>query len=150
MTIIEDTRQQAGKHTLKQQYFESNGIKVIRSKLPCGDYTKMTDLSVIVDTKKDIQEVIGNVTVQHKRFINECYFAQDNNIRLIYLIEDEHIKCISDLNCWYNPRLRHSPRATTGVQLAKILNTIEQRHGVQFMFCKKADTGRVIMEVLCG
>ena len=59
MTIISDTRQQAGKHTLKEEYFERNGIKVIRSKLPVGDYANIKDLSVVVDTKANIQEVIS-------------------------------------------------------------------------------------------
>lgn len=148
MTIIEDTRQQAGKHKLKQAYFDENNIKVVRSKLPCGDYAKLTDLSTIIDTKKDIQEVIGNVTTQHTRFIKECYFAQENDIKLIYLIEDEKVTCIDDLNSWYNIRLKHSPKATTGKRLAKTLHTISTRHDVEFMFCKKADAGKKIIELL--
>ncbi len=150
MTIIEDTRQQAKKHELKHKFFADNGIKVVRSKLPCGDYAKLTDLSVIVDTKKDIQEIIGNVTKDHRRFIEECDFAAENGIKLIFLIEDEKIKRIDDLYGWYNYRLRFSPKATTGKTLAKILRGIEIRHGVMFDFCKKADAGKRIVELLGG
>jgi ribosome-associated protein len=149
MTLIEDTRQQSGKHTLKQEYFERNGIKVVRSKLPVGDYANIKNLSVVVDTKKDIQEVIANVTQQHKRFIAECELAKESGIKLIILVENEDgVTKINDLYRWWNPRTRFSPRATSGRTLAKILTGIEYRHGVTFRFCRPEEAGRVILELL--
>lgn len=149
MTIIEDTRQQAGKHNFKQTYFESHGIKVVRSKLPVGDYANIKDLSVIVDTKKDIQEIISNVTKQHARFVAECDLAKESDIKLIILIENEdNIEKIEDLYTWYNKRLRFSPKATTGRTLAKILHGIQIRHGVQFEFCHPLEAGARIVELL--
>jgi ribosome-associated protein len=149
MTIIEDTRQQAGKHELKHKYFEQHDIKVVRSKLPFGDYANIKDLSVIIDTKANIQEVISNVTQQHKRFIAECDAAADAEIKLIFLVENlDNIRQISDLFCWWNPRLRFSPKATTGKTLAKILHGIEVRHGVKFIFCHPLDAGQKIIELL--
>lgn len=149
MTIIEDTRQQAGKHNFKQTYFESHGIKVVRSKLPVGDYANIKDLSVIVDTKKDIQEIISNVTKQHARFVAECDLAKESDIKLIILIENEdNIEKIEDLYTWYNKRLRFSPKATTGRTLAKILHGIQLRHGVQFEFCHPLEAGARILELL--
>ena len=149
MTIIEDTRQQAGKHNFKQTYFESHGIKVVRSKLPVGDYANIKDLSVIVDTKKDIQEIISNVTKQHARFVAECDLAKESDIKLIILIENEdNIEKIEDLYTWYNKRLRFSPKATTGRTLAKILHGIQLRHGVQFEFCHPLEAGARIVELL--
>ena len=149
MTIIEDTRQQAGKHNFKQSYFETHGIKIVRSKLPVGDYANIKDLSVVIDTKKDIQEIIGNVTKQHARFIAECDLAKENDIQLIVLIENEDgVTQISDLYRWYNMRLRFSPKATTGATLAKILHGIELRHGVHFEFCHPLEAGARIIELL--
>ena len=149
MTIIEDTRQQAGKHNFKQTYFESHGIKIVRSKLPVGDYANIKDLSVIVDTKKDIQEIISNVTKQHARFVAECDLAKESDIKLIILIENEdNIEKIEDLYTWYNKRLRFSPKATTGRTLAKILHGIQLRHGVQFEFCHPLEAGARIVELL--
>ena len=149
MTIIEDTRQQSGKHNLKQIYFESHGIKIVRSKLPVGDYANIKDLSVIVDTKKDLQEIISNVTKQHARFIAECDLARESDIKLIILIENEdNIEKIEDLYTWYNKRLRFSPKATTGRTLAKILHGIQLRHGVQFEFCHPLEAGARIVELL--
>ena len=149
MTIIEDTRQQAGKHNFKQTYFETHGIKIVRSKLPVGDYANIKDLSVIIDTKKDIQEIIGNVTKQHARFIAECDLARESDIKLIILIENEdNVERIEDLYTWYNKRLRFSPKATTGRTLAKILHGIQLRHGVQFEFCHPLEAGARIVELL--
>ena len=149
MTIIEDTRQQAKKHELKHKWFEDNQIKVVRSKLPVGDYANIKNMSVIVDTKKDIQEIISNVTSGHKRFIAECDMASESDIRLIILIENtDNVTQISDLYKWYNNRLKWSPKATTGARLAKILTGIEYRHGVKFEFCKPSDAGKRIIELL--
>lgn len=149
MTIIEDTRQQRDKHFLKEKFFADNGIKVIRSKLPVGDYANIKDMSVIVDTKQNIQEVIGNVTTQHKRFVAECDLAEESDIKLVILVENEDgITKIDDLNRWWNPRLRFSPNATSGKTLAKILHGIEVRHGVKFEFCRPEDAGRRVIELL--
>ena len=151
MTIIEDTRQQAEKHKLKHKYFADNQIKVVRSKLPVGDYANIKNMSVIVDTKKDIQEIIGNVTKGHKRFISECDLAADSDIQLIILIENsDGVTCINDLYKWYNKRLAWSSKATTGRTLARILTGIAYRHGVKFEFCKPTDAGAKIIELLGG
>lgn len=149
MTIIEDTRQQKNKHKLKEDYFADNNIKVVRSKLPVGDYANIKDLSIIIDTKANIQEVIGNVTQQHKRFIEECEFAHQSDIQLIILVENtDGITKIEDLYRWWNPRLRFSPKATTGKTLAKILHGIEIRHDVKFLFCRPEQAGEKVIKLL--
>lgn len=151
MTIIEDTRQQKGKHALKLSHFEQNGIKVVRSKLPIGDYANIKDLSTIVDTKKDIQEIIGNVIQDHKRFVEECKLATESEIQLIILVENTNgVACINDLYGWYNWRLKKSPKATTGRQLAKILTSMEYRYGVKFEFCHPNEAGAKVIELLGG
>lgn len=151
ITLIEDTRQQAKKHEMKHKFFADNGIKVVRSKLPCGDYANIKNMGRIVDTKRDIQEIIGNITKGHKRFIRECELAREAGIQLIILIEnDDGVTCINDLYGWYNKRLRISPKATTGRTLAKILTGIEYRHGVKFAFCRPIEAGERIIELLGG
>jgi len=64
MLILEDTRQQEFKHDLKHKYFRSVGVMCNRTKLYCGDYTLPTNQTVCVDTKKDIQELIGDIQVR--------------------------------------------------------------------------------------
>ena len=50
--IFEDTRQQMGKHENIAQYLKSRGIELIRQALFVGDYVKITDQSVSIDTCK--------------------------------------------------------------------------------------------------
>lgn len=149
MTIIEDTRQQAKKHENKHKYFEEHNIKVIRSKLPAGDYARIDNMSLVIDTKKDIQEIIQNVTKDHKRFVAECELCKDAGIKLIVLIENnDKVYKKEDLFKWYNWRLKKNPRATTGKTLFKILTTMEEEYGVEFMFCNKDQAGEIIEKTL--
>lgn len=64
MILIEDSRQQRLKHNLKRDYFRSKGIILRKEALDCGDYTLINDRSVVIDTKKDIQELIGDIHVK--------------------------------------------------------------------------------------
>lgn len=64
MLILTDSRQQSGKHDLKNRYFLEHGIMQNRTKLVCGDYQIPGDGSVAVDTKQSIAEVIGDVQVK--------------------------------------------------------------------------------------
>lgn len=64
MILLSDTRQKPGKHDIKEMYFRSHGIEIVRTKLYCGDYTLPADQSVCIDTKKDIQELIGDIQVK--------------------------------------------------------------------------------------
>ena len=57
MIIVEDTRQQSGKHEAKNAYFKSNGIKVVRSKLFVGDYTRLDNQTVAIDSKQSFLEL---------------------------------------------------------------------------------------------
>ena len=151
MILIEDTRQVVGKHKLKNEYFEKMGIEVVRSKLLFGDYQNPQNPSIAIDTKKDIQELIIDVTKDHKRFKRELQLAKKCGAKLIVLIEDEKVTCINDLYAWYNWRLKKSPKATKGSTLAKMLYTIEHNtedYNCQFLFTKKSECGAKILELL--
>lgn len=171
MTIIEDTRQQKDKHKIENAQLEQLGVKLLRSKLPVGDYAVINNLSVVVDSKKDLQEVISNVCgKQHERFRNECLLAQENNIKLIILIEHgKGIASIENVSNWKNPRLhimksivigknalgkpirkqvQKYPSATTGETLAKVMNTMHEKYGVVWKFCTREEAGARIIELL--
>ena len=151
MILIEDTRQVVGKHKLKNEYFEKMGIEVVRSKLLFGDYQNPQNPSIAIDTKKDIQELIGDLTKDHERFRRELQLAKKCGAKLIILIEDEKVTCINDLYTWYNWRLKKSPKATKGSTLAKMLYTIEHNtedYNCQFLFVKKTECGAKIIELL--
>lgn len=64
ITILEDTRQQEKKHENKHKYFRESGIFWRRVALDCGDYALPDDRSIAIDTKKDIEEFIGDIQVK--------------------------------------------------------------------------------------
>lgn len=168
-TLLIDSRQQANKHSHKDNYFKEKGVPTLRSKLPVGDYSLMQDMSVVIDTKKDIQELIMDICgKQHERFVRELELAQSNGIRLIILVENEAgwvdkketiynevVRSIDDLFHWVNPRLfifykgkQKYPRATRGQTIAKCCLTLQKKYGVEFQFCTPTESGKAILEIL--
>lgn len=146
MIIIEDTRNQTGKHTELNKQLEAMGHQVIRSKLFVGDYAKLKDQSICIDTKKDILEVAGNICgKQHERFRAECVRAMCSEIRLIILIEEE-----TPITEWESPRNRQNRALTqvNGVTLWKAMVTMHKKYGVVFAQCNKKDTAKKIIELL--
>lgn len=147
MKLIEDTRQQAGKHENKHTFFKEHGHEVFRSKLAFGDYALPP--AVAIDTKQDVKEIAGNMCGSAKeksRFREECKLAKDAGSKLIILIEDGRIRSVDDLygkSVWLM-----SGRSIKGDQLAKAMAVMHERYGVDFMFCDPADTGRIIIELL--
>jgi len=148
--IIEDTRNKPEKNYGIRLQLEELGYKVVRSKLYVGDYQFADSGKVVIDTKQDLQEVVGNVTQQHKRFRDECIRAQEAGIQLIILITEPKITCLGDVFGWWNPRLIFSKKATTGRQLAKILYQMQNKYGVRFEFCSKDNVGKKIVSLLGG
>lgn len=129
--------------------FDDNGIKHFVSKLPVGDYISLDNAKLAIDRKANLLELCGNVCQQHKRFVGEMELANELGIKLIVLCEHGgKIEMLEDVKDWYNPRLKSSPKATTGERLYKILHSMSVRHGVEFLFCKKAETGSKIIELL--
>lgn len=149
MILFEDTRQKIDKHTMKAAVFDSLGIRVERTKLIVGDYNSPSNPRVFIDTKRDIHELISNVTQQHKRFREECKLAQSLGFRLVFLIENkDNVKNTEDLKKWYNYRLKRNPKATTGVTLAKIITTMSKKYGAEFLFCTPYESGYIIHEII--
>lgn len=75
MILLCDSRQQASKHSLKNRYFIENGITVNRVTLHCGDYQIAGKSDKSVDTKKDIQELIGDIqfkAISKKDVLAKC------------------------------------------------------------------------------
>lgn len=143
MILVEDKAQKIDQHEVKNRWWEKEGIQVLRYPLPVGDYIiadeKVMELikrkqkrnveikkmdfvgtyKVCVDTKKDIQELIGDICgKQHDRFRDECLFAKNNGIKLYILIENTtitinerkgiyspYIDSLNNLHRFVNPRL---------------------------------------------
>lgn len=148
MHIIVDTREQKYSHVT--DYFDDQGVKWYRSKLICGDYQNPLNPTVIIDRKKDLQEVAGNVCQQHDRFVRELELAKELGYKLIVLVEEPNITTLTNVCSWYNWRRRTNPKAITGKTLHKIMRTMSEKYGVEWQFTTKQRCGERIVELLGG
>lgn len=193
MQIVEDKANKIDQHEVKNKWWADNNIEVMRYPLPVGDYILVDDkvreliqrkqkrnveikkmdfvgtYKVCVDTKKDIQELIGDICgKQHDRFRDECMFAQNNGIKLYILVENTSITinerkgiyspfidCLDNLNKFVNPRLfiwrggrQLYPNATKGITLKKACITMQHKYGVEFVFCKPNESAEKVIELL--
>lgn len=152
MHLIEDTRNQIGKHEIKRQAFEAAGDSVLRCKIPFGDYCLPPRIAV--DTKADMQEIaqnIGGTAAEHNRFREELKLAREYGCQLIILVENEDgIEELTQVQYWDNPRRAFSERAIQGPQLMKAMQTMQERYGVIFMFCRPSEAAGTIKELLRG
>lgn len=193
MQIVEDKAQKIDQHETKNRWWKSQCIEVLRYPLPVGDYILVDDkvreliqrklkrnveikkmdfvgtYKVCVDTKKDIQELIGDICgKQHERFRDECMFAQNNGIKLYILVENvgltinerkgiysPFIDSLDNLHKFVNPRLfiwrggkQLYPGATKGITLKKACITMQHKYGVEFVFCKPNQAAEKVIELL--
>lgn len=103
----------------------------------------------VVDRKKDLNELCGNVCQQHERFRAELARAQEMGIKITILCEHGgNIRSLEDVYFWQNPRRKKSPKAMNGDRLFKVLSTMKRKYNVEFQFCDKRQTGRRIVEIL--
>ena len=149
MVIQIDSREKAKAIKKILAEFEKQEVNYYTSKLWAGDYMSLDNPRVIVDRKQNLSELCQNVCQDHDRFRRELVRAQDNGIQLIILVEHgKDIESLEDIIFWENPRLKKSPKATTGQTLYNILTTLQRKYGVRFEFCTKEQTGKRIVELL--
>lgn len=149
MQLVEDTRQQAGKHEAKHRAFSEMGVEVFRSKLAFGDYCLPP--SIAVDTKASIMEIAGNLCGSQKetaRVREEMKLARACGSVLIFLIEVGKYKTTSDL-IGETFRLK-SGKVVEGIQLYRAMETCAARYGCRFEFCPPSESGRRVLELLRG
>lgn len=160
--IYIDTRQQAGKHRNIDDWLAVHGVATEYKKLDYGDY--MTDGSNLsIDTKQSVQEVAANVGRDHARFVREIERANEAGCRLIVLVEERpEYADREELGKWVSGVCRRCRRChplyckcktkrnkpLNGPVLKKIIEKLEQDHGVRFEFCRRRDTARIICDLL--
>ena len=159
-----DSREHKSEWERIKAQFDDLGVEYFRSKLYVGDYQSLDNPRLVIDRKKDLQELCGNVCQQHERFKAELVRAIQSGIKIVILCEHgEDIKTMEDVYFWQNPRKHKviwktvngqrvktvaSDKAIDGNQLYKSLCTIRDRYNVDFVFCTKEETGRKIVEIL--
>lgn len=166
MQIQVDTREHAKEWERIKGQFDDLGVQYFRSKMYVGDYQSLDNPRLVIDRKKDLQEICSNVCQQHERFKAELLRAKEQGIKLVILCEHgADIKTLEDVFFWQNPRKYQirwktvngkrvkdviSAKAVDGNQLYKSLCTIRDRYNVDFVFCRKEETGQKIIEILGG
>ena len=152
LTLLEDTRNQIGKHKNIEAYCRQNGIRIVRVRLLVGDYMMAGagGGGISVDTKMGVPEIASNCFQEHERFRAECQQAQDCGIQLIVLIEEvppggEVRNWVSPLDRYGKPKYRFDPGT-----LQKVMETMTERYGVRFRFCDGRSTGKRLIEYLKG
>ena len=137
-------------------------MAVERRKLDTGDYWAEGS-RYLVDTKKDVQELAGNVGRDHDRFVRELDRATADGKVLVILVEEHPEYQIPEiLETWVSRVCRRcrkcnplTDRCTAkrrkpmnGPQLRKILDALSERHGARFMFCDRRETARIVSDLL--
>ena len=141
-----------------------------------GDKLKKADLvgdiKIAVDRKNSIDEICGNVCSSinaHARFRDECILAKKCGCKFYVLVEDEKVKNLDDLDHWENPRAKpyfiqkarlakgYKPKhplakqpPASGKTLAKALRTMQEKYGIEVVFCKPKDAAKMIVKLLKG
>jgi ribosome-associated protein len=157
VTLLEDTRQQEGKHRNVEAYCKRMGIRVVRQKLEVGDYM-LPGGTVSVDSKESILEICHNVmSDDHKRFKAECIRARTLGIQLIVLTEE--VPPFGRLDMWEVPMFKSTDRfhkygdpmtLVHPAHLRKALITMQERYGVKFRFCTRRQSPARIIKYLKG
>lgn len=151
--ILTDSRQQKENHIIKE--FDKQQILHIRTGLPSADYMALRyneengfylDYSVLIDTKKDIEEIAANLcnAQSHDRVKREIFKGQELGAKeFVFLINGGKVKTIQDLENWSSKRTK-----VKGSTLIKIFKTMKERYGVRFIICKRSEMGKRIIELL--
>lgn len=150
LVLLEDTRQQPGKHKNIQAYCDQQGIKIIRQCLMCGDYQIANKGDIVVDTKSGVGELAMDIFQSHDRFRRQCEKAQECDIQLIVLVEEvlpggSLLNWQAPLNRNGTPRYKFNPAV-----LRKAMITMQEKYGVRFRFCDGRSTGKELIEYLKG
>lgn len=154
MLILEDTRQQEAKHKLKHEYFRSEGVQCIRTALYCGDYTLPADQSVCIDTKKDIQELIGDIQVKampkHDVYAIVFSLFEEYHLNFDFAEEIYHAICDDDTDRFAEKEINdlcfanHVPERAIGEFQALYV----KRHGFFHRGLKRAQNSKIKLIVL--
>lgn len=158
-----DTRQQLGKHNAKNRWFAEHGVEIVAVKLDAGDYAYAPS-NILIDTKKDVDELSMDCGKDHARFVREIDRAAASGCRLVVLIEQhpeyndrENLRhwsgyvCRKCRKCDPNGGDRCATRKYTpmhGARLAKILDKLEENHGAKFVFCSKSKSAQIICDMM--
>ena len=181
MKIYIDSREKEYKHIT--DYFDEIGQPYEVRHLESADYSSDEPNGVLIERKRSILEIAGNIGAERERFKSEFKRAKRNGEKVIVVIEESYRatakkmveRAFIKLSTWVAPqdkglvddlRLRCLKEVKECEEL-RLLNFWSDRkckiqgdtlykhclnyidwYGVEFIFCKPAHTGRIILEKL--
>lgn len=147
-TIFTDSREKARAIEKILCEFQKQGIQHFSTKLFVGDYMCPNNPLTFIDRKQNIGEIAQNAVGGHARFKAELDRAKSIEAKMYILIEQDRIdgkkiESLEDVILWEN---RYGE--VQGERIYRILKCWENKYDIKFVFCKKADTGKKIIELL--
>jgi len=105
---------------------------------------------VLIDRKQNIAEIASNATIGRDWFKRELICLDEIGAKMYILIEQDkidgkRIEGIEDIILW-------APKHGTimGDRIYRILQSWENKHNIEYVFCSKRQTGAKIIELLKG
>lgn len=148
-----DTREQRNEEVIAYFKMIKQPYEIV--KVDSGDYIYKNDYTTIIDLKKDLVEVAGNIAgtrKQHDRFKREIQRAKDLGCKRFVVLIREPLQNLEAVQTWETPRLRNGrplvKRPPTA--LYKTMKTFESKYGVEWQFTTRTNAGRDIIAILNG
>lgn len=139
-----DTREKPQAIANIKAFFDKHNIEYIDKKMDIADYCVIGKENLVIDRKRNLQEVAQNLCSNDKsRFWREVRLAYQNHVRMIVLVEQSGINDLRDVRNWQSKYQRLS-----GVRLQEEMYRIAMAYGIEWKFCHKNSTGKVICELL--
>lgn len=142
--IVIDSREKKFDHI--RNYFDLHGVAYEVSKLDEGDYQNTENPTITIDRKASLQEICTNLSKGEEniiRFTKEAKRAREKQLRFVVLIEGTNARTVRDLHGWKSKYSKH-----TGKWLVDRMFDLTLTYSVEWMFCKKNETAKKILELL--
>ena len=128
-----------------QQMFDRWEVPYEVKKLDVADYMLESDESFAIDRKRNLDELCINLMNRNDstRFWSEMRRAKQKNMKVVILIEQYGVKSINEVCNWTSRFSR-----VTGKVLQREMMRIHFAYGIQFLFCDKRHTAKMILNLL--
>lgn len=141
-----DKRERKNNHITK--YFNENNIEYFEKSLAFGDYANTEKPHIVVEKKSNIAEIATNLAERDrdgkrgKRILREFAKLDQSNGKMFFLIE-EKFESMEDICNWKGKYSR-----LEGKTIFRYLVSWEYKHNIEYVFCNKNNTGKVIAQLL--
>jgi ERCC4-type nuclease len=143
MKVLVDSREKKWEHI--KALFDRWEVPYIVGKLDVADYMLEGDDHFAIDRKRSLDEVCMNLMNRNdsSRFWSEIRRAKHKNMKVVILVEQFGYKNIYDVANWSSKYTR-----VTGKVLMKEMLRIHYAYGIEFLFCDKRHSARMILNLL--